>query len=160
MIEACPWVPFEGLWSYINRVEAHFRDRRKEVTDLLGENEHIMTLSTFPRIGAPNFTWPICKPNPNDENSAEQSKYFPDEGLLPNQFIAMLARSSRARRGEKINIKLLVFKDTNTKIPVDGAPVDKPDAVHMDAKGFGLGCCSLQVTIQVVYVLRRKQRQV
>lgn len=47
----------------------------------------------------------------------------------------------------------LVFKDVNTKIPVDNSHVlepgaAKPDCVYMDAMGFGMGCCCLQLTFQ------------
>lgn len=48
---------------------------------------------------------------------------------------------------------VLVFKDVNTKIPVDNSyllepGVAKPDCVYMDAMGFGMGCCCLQLTFQ------------
>lgn len=42
-----------------------------------------------------------------------------------------------------------MFKDENTKLPVEGAPPNRPDAVHLDAMGFGMGCCCLQLTFQV-----------
>jgi glutamate--cysteine ligase catalytic subunit len=42
----------------------------------------------------------------------------------------------------------LVFRDENTQIPVPGSLPDKPDFVHMDAMGFGMGCCCLQMTFQ------------
>lgn len=41
-----------------------------------------------------------------------------------------------------------MFKDENTKLPVEGSPENRPDAVHLDAMGFGMGCCCLQLTFQ------------
>lgn len=46
-----------------------------------------------------------------------------------------------------------MFKDINTKIPVDDSylkepGVAKPDCVYLDAMGFGMGCCCLQLTFQ------------
>lgn len=46
-----------------------------------------------------------------------------------------------------------VYRDKNTKIPVDESHrlepgVAQPDAVYMDAMGFGMGCCCLQLTFQ------------
>lgn len=45
-----------------------------------------------------------------------------------------------------------VFRDKNTKIPVDDShtirKAAKPDCVYLDAMGFGMGCCCLQLTFQ------------
>ena len=59
------------------------------------------------------------------------------------------------------NYLLTVFKDVNTPSPYvevyETAPPNdpkateaaKPDHVYLDAMGFGMGCCCLQVTFQV-----------
>lgn len=53
----------------------------------------------------------------------------------------------------------LVFKDTNTPSPFietflneegEGSKAAKPDHIYMDAMGFGMGCCCLQVIVTVV----------
>lgn len=150
MIEGTPGHPYGGLLAHFNVVEANMRYRRQEVSELLHEDEAVMSLTNFPRLGAPDFTWPIYKPQPDNEDSAARSLYFPDEAIFPGHpRFKTLTRNIRQRRGEKVNIRLNVFKDENTKIPVDGAPADQPDAVHMDAMGFGMGCCCLQLTFQV-----------
>lgn len=150
MLESSPGHPYEGLLSNINSVEANMRYRRQEVSELLLEDEFVMTLSNFPRMGAPEFTWPIYKPQPENGFSVARSLYFPDEAICSyHARFKAHTRNIRERRGKKVNINASVFKDVNTKIPVEGAPVDIPDAVHMDAMGFGFGCCSLQVTVQV-----------
>lgn len=149
MIEACPSQPYEGFLSCFDNVEANMRDRRKEVSELLLGDEVILTLAGFPRIGAPKFTWPIYEPQPDKENSIERSKYFPDEAILPITLMTGTAQHTRERRGKNINATLAVCKDENTKIPIDGAPASKPDAVVLDAVGFGWGCCALQTTFQV-----------
>lgn len=45
-----------------------------------------------------------------------------------------------------------VYRDANTKIPVDDfhlkSKAARPDHVYMDAMGFGMGCCCLQLTFQ------------
>lgn len=122
--------------------------RREEVNELLPSDEVLMTLSNFPRLGTPNCTWPIYKPK--SESGLSRSLYFPDEAISTCYLRwGALTQNIGKRRGKKINIDVPVFKDKNTQIPVDGAPADKPDAVHMDAMGLGLSCCSLQVTVQV-----------
>ncbi len=44
----------------------------------------------------------------------------------------------------------VVYKDTKTMTPFieEGAPDQEPDHIYMDAMGFGMGCCCLQVTFQ------------
>lgn len=61
------------------------------------------------------------------------------------------------RRGSKVSIDLPVFKDKNTKIPVFGSIPSKPDHVHMDAMGFGMGCCCLQLTFQACNIDEARQ---
>lgn len=54
----------------------------------------------------------------------------------------------------------LVFKDANTKSPFiedfsalgdegQSAGAALPDHIYLDAMGFGMGCCCLQLTFQV-----------
>ncbi|KAJ8926314.1 hypothetical protein NQ314_021330 [Rhamnusium bicolor] len=47
---------------------------------------------------------------------------------------------------------MYLFKDKNTKIPVDDSykysKAALPDHIYMDAMGFGMGCCCLQLTFQ------------
>lgn len=149
MLEACPKQPYEGFSAYINSIESNFKERRKEVAKYLTKDESIMTLSDFPLLGVEEFSWPTFQPQPDRRDSIEHSSH------LPNEFYAVplytkIAQNIRERHGESMKIMAKVFKDVNTKIPVEGAPPDQPDAVYMDAVGFGLGCCSLQVTFQVI----------
>lgn len=155
MIEGTPGHPYGGLLAHFNVVEANMRYRRQEVSEMLPPGEFVMSLTSFPRLGTPNFTYPLHEVTPDDENSAARSKYFPDEAIFPGHpRFKTLTRNIRERRGEKPDINLTVFKDVNTKYPVEGSPADKPDAVHLDAMGFGMGCCCLQLTFQVTIVCR------
>lgn len=149
MIEGTPGKPYGGLLAHFNVVEANMRFRRQEVTELLKSDEVVMSITNFPRLGTPEFTWPIYSVTPDDENSAARSLYFPDQAIFPGHpRFKTLTRNIRERRGEKVDINLTVYKDQNTEIPVDGAPPNRPDAVHLDAMGFGMGCCCLQLTFQ------------
>lgn len=149
MIEGTPGKPYGGLLAHINVVEANMRYRRQELMELLKPGEAVMSITNFPRLGAPRFTHPEYKPTPDDENCAARSLYFPDEAIFPGHpRFKTLTRNIRKRRGEKVSINLKVFKDTNTELPVLGSPAGQPDIVHMDAMGFGMGCCCLQLTFQ------------
>lgn len=149
MIEGTPGKPYGGLLAHFNVVEANMRYRRLEVAEMLPPGEHVMSITNFPRLGADNFTYPPAKPTPEDESCAARSLYFPDEAIYPGHpRFKTLTRNIRQRRGEKVSIDLPVFRDKNTVIPVAGSLPDKPDYVHMDAMGFGMGCCCLQLTFQ------------
>uniref|UniRef100_A0A5F5PFE0 Glutamate--cysteine ligase n=1 Tax=Equus caballus TaxID=9796 RepID=A0A5F5PFE0_HORSE len=71
-------------------------------------------------------------------------------------FPSTLTRNIRHRRGEKVVINVPIFKDKNTPSPFietfpeddEAAKASKPDHVYMDAMGFGMGNCCLQVTFQ------------
>lgn len=149
MIEGTPGKPYGGLLAHFNVVEANMRYRRMEVAEMLAPGEHVMSITNFPRLGSPNFTFPPAKPTPEDETCAARSLYFPDDAIYPGHpRFKTLTRNIRQRRGEKVSINLPIFKDKNTVIPVEGSLPDKPDHVHMDAMGFGMGCCCLQLTFQ------------
>lgn len=149
MIEGTPGKPYGGLLAHFNVVEANMRYRRLEVAEMLSPGEHVMSITNFPRLGCPDFTFPTAKPTPEDETCAARSLYFPDDAIYPGHpRFKTLTRNIRQRRGEKVSINLPIFKDNNTVIPVEGSLPDKPDYVHMDAMGFGMGCCCLQLTFQ------------
>lgn len=150
MIEGTPGQPYGGLLAHFNVVEANMRYRREELSALLDPDEVIMSITNFPRSGTPGFTWPIYEPSPHRKDGISQSEFFPDEALCSwHPRFPTLTKNIRLRRGSKPDINLKIFKDINTQIPVEGSSNDKPDVVHLDAIGFGMGCCCLQVTFQV-----------
>lgn len=149
MIEGTPGKPYGGLLAHFNVVEANMRYRRQEAESLLPPNETLLSITNFPRLGCPNYTFPEYQPRPDDPNSAAKSLYLPDEAIFDGHpRFKNLTRNIRLRRGSKVSINLEVYPDEKTKIPVDGSPPDQPNAVHLDAMGLGMGCCCLQVTFQ------------
>ncbi|XP_034847495.1 glutamate--cysteine ligase catalytic subunit isoform X2 [Mirounga angustirostris] len=155
MIEGTPGQPYGGTMSEFNTVEDNMRKRRKEATSLLGENQALCTITSFPRLGCPGFTLPEFKPSPV-EGGASKSLFFPDEAINKHPRFSTLTRNIRHRRGEKVVINVPIFKDKNTPSPfIEAFPEDeeatkasKPDHIYMDAMGFGMGNCCLQVTFQ------------
>lgn len=57
MIEGTPGQPYGGTMSEFNTVEDNMRKRRKEATSLLGENQALCTITSFPRL-VPIWTCP------------------------------------------------------------------------------------------------------
>jgi glutamate--cysteine ligase catalytic subunit len=82
-----------------------------------------------------------------------QSEYVPDYVINPHPRFAALTRNIRARRGEKVNIKIPLFKDENTpEFSLDSSarnalPKDykfeEDRQIHMDCMAFGMGMCCL-----------------
>ena len=82
-----------------------------------------------------------------------QSLFVSDAVINPHPRFGALTQNIRTRRGEKVDIRMPRFRDTETPKGVVGAPpptslaeAEKMDEVYMDAMAFGMGCCCLQVT--------------
>ncbi|XP_012278557.1 glutamate--cysteine ligase catalytic subunit [Orussus abietinus] len=158
MLEGTPGKPYGGLLAHFNVVEANMRYRRQEASMVLPPGEVLMSLTSFPRLGSSNFTDPAANPTPN--SGASRSLFFPDEAIYPGHpRFKTLTRNIRQRRGEKVAINIPIFKDLNVPRPFreslaelgdDGSSqkAAKEDHVYMDAMGFGMGCCCLQLTFQ------------
>lgn len=159
MVEGTPGHPYGGSTNYFNTVEHNMRTRRRELEQLLEEGEICVSTSAFPRLGCPGFTSPEVSPDP--DNSFTRSLFWPSEAtFLGHPRFARLSENIRKRRGEKVAINVPIFRDTATPSPFledltlvgdkDGASgrAAKPDHVYMDAMGFGMGLCCLQLTFQ------------
>lgn len=159
MVEGTPGKPYGGLLAHFNIVEANMQYRRAEASTLLKDGEVIMSITNFPRLGCPNFTSPPYSPTP--QSGVTRSLFFPDQAIFPGHpRFKTLSSNIRERRGEKVAINLPVFRDVNTKIPVDDShtrdPAAQPDSVYMDAMGFGMGCCCLQLTFQACCIVEAR----
>jgi glutamate--cysteine ligase catalytic subunit len=149
MVEGTPGKPYGALLAHFNIVESSMKYRREEIKSLLKPDEAVMSLTNFPRLGSPQFSFPSFDVHPNDPESAAQSLFFPDEAIFDGHpRFKTLTRNIRQRRGEKVSINVPVYKDDNTKVPVEGSIPSLPDYIHLDAMGFGMGCSCLQLTFQ------------
>ena len=158
MVEGTPGYPYGGSTKYFNTVEHNMRARRQQLETLLEEDEICFSISSFPRLGCPDFTSPPHLPDP--VNSFSKSLFWPSEAtFLGHPRFARLSENIRKRRGEKVAINLPIFRDKNTASPFtenfallgdDGssAAAAKEDHVYLDAMGFGMGLCCLQLTFQ------------
>jgi glutamate--cysteine ligase catalytic subunit len=128
----------------------------------MAPNETPISIPSYPRLGTPGkFTEPYYPPT----GSKSRSQFLPDEVINPHIRFPTLAANIRARRGEKVAINVPIFYDTNTPKPFNDPTVDydrhlypedddvrngaaKEGHIYMDAMGFGMGCCCLQITFQ------------
>lgn len=116
MVEATPGYPYEHQIGCFNRVEANMRLRRKQAQDLLGKDEYCVSLTSFPMLGTPQFTWPVYNPTPG--KGVTQSLFFMDDAIFPGHpRFATLSKNIRERRNAKVAINVPLFIDENTPQP-------------------------------------------
>ncbi|PAA52351.1 hypothetical protein BOX15_Mlig022714g5 [Macrostomum lignano] len=152
MVEGVPGEPYGHLLAHLNLVEANMRKRRAQVQSLLGSDVYALTLTAFPRLGCPDFCYPGAKPTP--EGGVSCSAFLPDEVIYSGHpRFRTLTRNIRERRGKKVAINIPVYRDLNTpdgllEPPTEHTAAALPGHIYMDAMGFGMGCCCLQMTFQ------------
>lgn len=136
--------------------------RRKIARIRMADNETPISIPSFPRLGTlGQFTTPYHPAT----GERSRSQFLPDEVINPHVRFPTLAANIRSRRGRKVAINVPVFYDTNTPKPFNDPTVDydrhlfpedddvrngavKEGHIYMDAMGFGMGCCCLQLTFQ------------
>ncbi|KAF8513160.1 glutamate-cysteine ligase-domain-containing protein [Hysterangium stoloniferum] len=163
MLESTPGAPYTGSLTDLLSVELNMRYRRKLARRFLKPHEIPLTVTSFPRLGAPGiFTEPYFDPV---NATASHSLFLPHEITNPHARFPTLTANIRSRRGSKVAINLPIFVDEKTPRPFvdptipwdrnvypedpeakDGAAL--VDHIYMDAMGFGMGCCCLQLTFQ------------
>lgn len=84
MLEAMPSRPYEADLTSLLKIEANMRKRREELAGLLDHDEALMTFSTFPLLGSPDFLWPRVHPTPS--LGITRSIFFPDDAIYPGIF--------------------------------------------------------------------------
>lgn len=135
MVEATPRRPYSGYAIDLLRVERNMRLRRRRLLTALNDDEIAPTVATFPLLGAlgDDGTVPPTKVG----GPRTDSEYIGDDIINPHPRFGTLTENIRKRRGEKVNIRVPLFRDVNTPEYKDYTPITNVD-----------GCCggdSLQV---------------
>ncbi|XAO27737.1 hypothetical protein I312_106598 [Cryptococcus bacillisporus CA1280] len=162
MLESTPGSPFSGTPPSLVSVEADMRFRRQIIRSHLNEHELPITLTSWPRLGVKDSAFTDPETKPDTEKSSSRSEYVGELLTNPHARFPTLTANIRQRRGSKVDIRLPLFIDENTRIP-NGCPrpplssISPPGPakplpgfpyIHMDAMAFGMGCCCLQITFQ------------
>ncbi len=119
MIEGIPKLPYESIFE----VQKNMTERRNYISSLLNYNQYIETLSICPFLGNSLI---------NSNNVITESDYIQDNFIFPAERFICLTKNIKDRRKKKVNIIL----SSNSKF------------FKLDAMAFGMGCCSLQITLQ------------
>ena len=163
MIEGTPGTPYGSRATEFTSIQSDMKRRRDRVKALLKEDEILLTIVNFPRLGAGIFAEPWSSTlGPN-----ARSIFVPDDVTNVHPRFQTLTANIRERKGEKVNIQVPIFMDKNTDLALlaqdnlglhtaEGEqPNDaetkkllRPGFVYMDCMAFGMGCNCLQVTFQ------------
>lgn len=184
MLESTPGEPYHSKLEDCLRVELNMRYRRQLIQTSLADDEVLVTLTSFPRLGASNvFTTPHESPC----GPVAQSLYLPDEIINQHIRFPTLTRNIRQRRGGKVAIFVPIFRDVHTPMPFRDptVPIQAPEVagastphstaiqspyhdqkidipkvpdehIYLDAMGFGMGCACLQTTFQACSVTQAR----
>jgi len=112
MIEATPLRPYTGYANDLLRVERNMRLRRRRLLTVLKDNEIAPTVSVFPLLGALGNDGTV--PPTEVGGPITESAYIGDSIINPHPRFGTLSGNIRKRRGEKVNIRVPLFRDVNT----------------------------------------------
>ncbi|KAI8055820.1 glutamate-cysteine ligase-domain-containing protein [Syncephalis plumigaleata] len=171
MLEGTPGVPYNGDLNSLLNVELNMKLRRSLVREYLKPNETIISMTSFPRLGAPGV---FLDPHSEPEGQSSHSLFVPDEAINPHARFPTLTANIRRRRGSKVAINMPIFHDVNTPRPFHDPtiPVHRnlfaedeeaaqgaalPDHIYMDAMVFGMGCSCLQITFQACNIVEARR---
>lgn len=153
MVEGTPGRPYTGTMNDFITVESSMRARRQRVKEFLRDGEVALTITNFFLMGGKDFTEPPTAPG----GSVTNSRFFPDAAINQHKRFPTLTQNIRERRGRRVAINIPIFQDEKTPNPFieklenedeESKAESKPNHIYMDAMGFGMGCCCLQVTFQ------------
>eukprot|EP00978_Attheya_sp_CCMP212_P021837 scaffold64187_cov57-Attheya_sp.AAC.1 len=112
MVEATPRRPYSGYTTDLLRVERNMRLRRKRMLTVLNDDEIAPTVAVFPLLGALGDDGTV--PKTSVGGPVTMSEYIGDGIINPHPRFATLSANIRQRRGEKVNIRVPLFRDIHT----------------------------------------------
>jgi glutamate--cysteine ligase catalytic subunit len=157
MVEGTPAKPYGDEISDFTRLEGNMHLRRRQIQDLLSNDEYAFSLSVFPLLGCEDFTYPSYKPTPN--KGITRSLFYPDQAIfMVHPRYSTIAKNIRDRRNSNLVVNVPIFVDEQTPQPFNedlskysgGKKItaQKENHIYLDSIGFGMGCSCLQTTFQ------------
>jgi len=154
MVESTPNEPYGENTRDLLIVEAALAIRRRKLAvflQMVDPNLAAVSLPVFPLLGVgsdymyPQVPLPML-------NEASQSLYLDDRVINPHPRFPTLTKHIVQRRERPVNITIPIYQDTATT----AADEPYPGKIHMDACGFGMGNCCLQLTLNTCCLLEAR----
>ncbi|KAM6501139.1 Glutamate-cysteine ligase domain containing protein [Amanita muscaria] len=159
-METSPGAPYSSTLADLLSVEDNMRQRRNMIRLHLGTNESPVTLSSFPRLGAPGiFTHPLL---PVSENEPGESVTVPEKLTSSHSRYGTIKANMIAKKGSQVLAYIPIFVDKFTASPFFdpihrclppslGSTEERKcqGRIFLDSMIFGAGCCCMQVTQQL-----------
>jgi len=156
MAESSPHRPYGGALDDLVKVEASMRRRRDQINGVLGENEKMVTMTTYPLLGCKNFTVPALKIGPEDENPVTRSIFFHDDACCTYPAYKILHHNMMLRKKSKFACNIPIYRDENTPLPFrekfhrkEDRDASMDDHIYMDSDWMAMSSCCLQTTVQL-----------
>jgi len=155
MIEAVPKSPYDSLVDaeQLLSCEEKLHYRRYALQKFCKKYGLVITsLANVPSMGTPNHIAfdadyaQHVRDNQEDLsriNDASKSVYTIDKSINPHPRFSGLVKSIRERRGEKVDIRVPIYKDEKTNLTTPTKDEPFPGEIQMDAMAFGMGQCCL-----------------
>ena len=154
MVEAVPAQPYQSLVdpSELLSCEEKIHKRRHILDSFFREKGFLIaSMTNVPSLGTPGHG--MCCPEVNNKvkdllekeqdmsslNPASESSFVLDSMINPHPRFAGLVKSIREHRGEKVDIRVPLFKDKYTNMTEATKDEPYPGEIYMDAMAFGMG---------------------
>lgn len=128
MVESTPNRPYSGYVTDLLRVERSMRLRRKRMLSVLKEDEIAPTVTIFPLLGTLGDDGSV--PATSVGGVKTESEYIGDGIINPHPRFGTLSSNIRQRRGEKVCIRVPLYRDKNT-----------PEYENLQTALSSHGCC-------------------
>jgi glutamate--cysteine ligase catalytic subunit len=136
IIETVPASPFDHDHSAFGKLEQNISLRKRIIQKFLSEDEYVISLTSFPRLGCTNFTWPNELPLQPLGSREHYNSLFYSNKIIMNRELMLAATYNKIDRRESLPaIYVPIFKDKHTPKPfIDGdipKELVKPDHIYM-----------------------------
>ena len=165
MAESTPGRPFGSSVDDLVKVEADMKVRRDQINSFLGDNEKVVTMTTYPLIGCEDLTMPALQVGPEDENPLSRSIFFHDDACSTSPSYRTWYINMLERKGSKIVGNVPVYKDKNTRLPFgeifarkEGRDASKEGHIYLDNTWIEYSSCCLQTTVQLANLVQESVR--
>ncbi|KAL4221496.1 hypothetical protein ACF0H5_019753 [Mactra antiquata] len=152
MVEGIPNIPYgkRGVIDLVS-METNMKLRRKQISELLREDEMVLTIPSFPRLGCDGCTDRISNSTINTQSPCVMDDLISED----NYRFRGVIQGVEERRGDKVNQRIQVYKDKHCSLCESSGEIadrhvtkQQLNNVDIDHVMYGTGCCCLQVTIQ------------